>query len=77
MPSMKRNTAVENPPSSRLALFAIASNTGCTSDGELAITLRMSAVAVCRSSASCVSLNSRAFSIAITAWSAKVCRSST
>ncbi len=51
---------------------AIASNTGCTSDGELAITFRMSAVAVCRSSASCVSLNSRTFSIAITAWSAKV-----
>ena len=51
----------------------IASNTGCTSDGELAITFRISAVAVCRSSASCVSLNSRAFSMAITAWSAKVC----
>ena len=50
----------------------MASNTGCTSDGELAITFRMSAVAVCRSSASCVSLNSRTFSIAITAWSAKV-----
>ena len=59
MPSRKRKTAVENPPISRLALVAIASNTGCTSDGELAITLRMSAVAVCRSSASLVSLNSR------------------
>ena len=58
---------------SRFALSAMASNTGCTSDGELAITFRMSAVAVCRSSASWVSLNSRAFSIAITAWSAKVC----
>ena len=54
---------------------AMASNTGCTSDGELAITFRMSAVAVCRSSASLVSLNSRAFSIAMTAWSAKVCSS--
>ena len=32
------------------------------------MTLRMSAVAVCRSSASCVSLNSRAFSIAISAY---------
>ncbi len=35
-------------------------------------TRRTSAVAVWRSSASCVSLNSRAFWIAITAWSAKV-----
>ena len=73
--SRKRKTAVEKPPSSRLALLAIASNTGVVSDGELAITFRMSDVAVCRSSASCVSLNSRVFSIAITAWSAKVCSS--
>ena len=35
------------------------------------ITFRISAVAVCRSSASFVSLNRRAFSIAITAWSAQ------
>ena len=34
--------------------------------------LRISAVAVCRSSASLVSLNKRTFSIAMTAWSAKV-----
>ena len=34
------------------ARCAIASNTGCTSEGELAMTFRMSAVAVCRSSAS-------------------------
>ena len=67
-----RATAVEKPPSRRLALLAMASNTGCTSDGELAITFRISAVAVWRSSASRVSLNSRTFSIAITAWSAKV-----
>ena len=40
------------------------------------ITRRMSAVAVCCSSASFVSLNSRTFSIAITAWAAKVSRSS-
>ena len=39
------------------------------------MTRSISAVAVCRSSASCVSLNSRTFSIAITAWSAKVCSS--
>ena len=60
-------------------LLTIASNTGCTSVGELLMTFRISAVAVCCSSASvssrfraCNSLKSRAFSIAITAWSAKV-----
>jgi hypothetical protein len=72
---MTRVTAAEWPPDSRLALSAMASNTGCTSDGELAITFRMSAVAVCRSSASLVSLNSRAFSIAMTACAAKFCSS--
>ena len=41
----------------------IASNTGCVSVAELLITRRISAVAVCCSSASCVSLNSRVFSI--------------
>src|SRR5262245_60063250 len=47
--------------------------------GERLITLRISAVAVCRSSASVSSrlrasssVNNRTFSIAITAWSAKV-----
>jgi hypothetical protein len=53
-PSMKRNTAVEKPPINRLALVAIASNTGYKSDGELAMTFRMSAVAV----ATAVSINS-------------------
>jgi len=48
------------------------SNTGLVSETELLITLRISAAAFCCSSASCVSLNSRAFWIAITAWSAKV-----
>ncbi len=37
------------------------------------MTFRISAVAVCRSSASLVSLNRCAFWIAITAWSAKLC----
>ena len=55
----------------------MASNTGCTSVSELLMTFRISAVAVCCSSASFVSLNSRTFSIAITAWSAKVCSSAT
>ena len=57
----------------------MASNTGWTSVGELLMTRRISLVAVCCSSASvssrlraCSSVNSRTFSIAITAWSAKV-----
>ena len=58
-----RKTAVEKPPSSRLALVAIASNTGRTSDGELAMTFNISAVAVCRSSASSRSRLSRATSV--------------
>src|ERR1700722_11162381 len=45
VPSMNRTTVQEKPPSSRFALSAIASNTGCTSDGELAMTLRISDVA--------------------------------
>ena len=56
-----------------------ASSTGWRSVGELEMTRRISPVAVCCSSASvssrlraCSSANSRAFSIAITAWSAKV-----
>ena len=55
----------------------MASKTGWTSVGELEMTRRISAVAVCCSSASLVSLNRRAFWIAITAWSAKVRSSST
>ena len=51
------------------------SNTGSVSATELLITCSTSAVAVCCSSASLVSLNRRTFSIAITAWSAKVCAS--
>src|SRR6266567_8792792 len=53
---MTRWTAVENPPISRLALIAIASNTGCTSLGELAMTFNISAVAACCSRASFRSL---------------------
>ena len=54
------------------AAVTIASKTGCTSAGELAMTFRISAVAVCRSSASRVSLNRRTFSMAMTACAAKV-----
>ena len=51
---------------------AMASNTGWRFEGDDAITFSTSAVAVCRASASLVSLNRRAFSMAMTAWSAKV-----
>ena len=57
-------------------------STGWISVGELAITRRIALVAVCCSNASVSwrlrvssSLNSRTFSMAITAWSAKVLRS--
>ena len=71
-PEARRRTASR-------AFAAIASNTGCTSVGEWLMTRRISLVAVCCSSASVrsrlrdsSSLNSRVFSIAMTAWSAKV-----
>ena len=59
------------------------SRTACRSNAERLMTFSTSAVAVCCCSASvrsrvraCTSSNSRTFSIAITAWSAKVCTSS-
>ena len=61
----------------RSQLSRILSNTGCVSATEPLITCSTSAVAVCCSSASLVSLNRRTFSIAITAWSAKVWSRST
>ena len=51
----------------RMACSAIASNTGWVSVGELAITFRISLVAVCCSNACFVSLNRRTFSMAMTA----------
>ncbi len=58
----------------RAALSVIASKTGCISVGELAMTPKISLVAVCCSRASarsrlrsCSSLNSRTFSIAMIA----------
>ena len=51
------------------ARCATASSTGCTSVGDSLMTPRTSAVAVCRSSATFVSLKRRTFSSAITAWS--------
>jgi hypothetical protein len=41
----------------------MTSNTGCTSVGDLAMTLRISAVAACRSSAIASSRRKRAFSM--------------
>ena len=52
----------------RSQLSRILSNTGAVSATELLITCSTSAVAVCCSSASLVSLNSRTFSMAMTAW---------
>ena len=56
-------------PHRRAASSATVSSTGWMSAGELAMTFRTSLVAVCCASASLVSLNSRAFSIAMSAWS--------
>jgi hypothetical protein len=53
------------------AFSNIASNTGVRSPGDELMTCNTSAVAVCGSKASRVSVMSRAFSIAITAWAAK------
>ena len=57
------------------AFSKIASNTGVRSPGEELMTCSTSAVAVCCSSASRVSVMRRAFSIAITACAAKFCSS--
>ena len=54
------------------AFSATTSSTGCKSVGELAMTPKISLVAVCCSSDSLSSWNRRTFSMAITAWSAKV-----
>ena len=68
----------------RMAFASIAWKTGSSSPGELLITPRTSDVAFCCSSNSVSSrvrasssLNSRVFSMAITAWSAKVRSSAT
>ena len=75
----RRKIETSLAPQSRAALSATTSITGWRSVGELEMTRRISAVAVCCSRASVSSrfrasssVNSRTFSIAITAWSAKV-----
>ena len=67
----------------RQAIFPIASNTGFKSLGEREMTVRTSPIAVWYSRLSissrvraCTSSNNRVFSIAMTAWSAKVLNSS-
>ena len=73
----------ESAPQSRVAVSTTVSSTGCTSKVERLMTLSTSLVAVWYSSDSsrsrvrgCNSPSSRAFSIAMTAWSAKVRTSS-
>ena len=67
----------------RVAFASMASNTGCSSPGELEMTFSTSVVAVCCSSDSLrssvrwrSSLSSRVFSMAMTACAAKFCTSS-
>ena len=67
----------------RTAFASMVSKTGSNSPGEFEMTCSTSEVAVCCSSSlgnsrvrACTSSNSRTFSIAITAWSAKVVTSS-
>ena len=61
---------------SRAQALRICSNTGAVSATDWLIAPRTSADAACCASASLVSLNRRTFSMAITAWSAKVWSSS-
>ena len=59
----------------RAAVSTSVSNTGPRSPGEELMTCNTSAVAVCCSKASRVSVKRRAFSIAMTACAAKFCNS--
>ena len=66
MPSITRVTLAARAPISFFALSAIAWNTGCASDGDAAMTFRISAVAICASRAS-ASSRSRSASAASSA----------
>ena len=76
-----RNTIARSASHSRPAFSASVWNTGCRSNVERLITLSNSLVAVCCSRAILTGIsayqNRRTFSMAITAWSAKVWRSAT
>jgi hypothetical protein len=70
-------------PQMRTVFSSIARKTGSNSPGELLMTLSISDVAVCCSSDSlssrvrcCSASKRRTFSMAMTAWSAKVCANS-
>src|SRR5215471_14738779 len=79
-----RKISARSASHSRTAFSASVSNTGCRSKDDCPITLSSSLVAVCCSSATrssvlrvSSSVNSRTFSMAMTAWSAKVWRRAT
>ena len=74
-PSYVSRIAESRTAKAAIAFSSIASNTGARSPGEELMTRNTSAVAVCCSNASRVSVISRAFSIAITACAAKFCSS--
>ncbi len=74
--SSTSSTSSSSPPNRCLQLSRILSNTGLVSATELLMTCSTSAAAFCCCSDSCVSLNSRTFSIAIAAWSANEVTSS-
>ena len=65
--AIERRMTASSASHKRAAFSATASSTGWISVGELAMTPRISLVAVCCSNDSLSSLNSRTFSIAITA----------
>jgi hypothetical protein len=73
----------QSAPHNRTAVSEMESTTGCNASGEREMTARTSDVAVWYSRLSvssfvrvCSASNSRVFSMAITAWSAKVLTSS-
>ncbi len=79
-PPLSRKMAASSVSQNLAALSTTTSSTGWMSVGEVAITRRMSPVAVCCSRASetsllraCTSSRRRAFSMAMAAWAAKVC----
>ena len=71
--SSRIKIATRSQSTSRSPARTISSNTGVTSVGDPLMTSRMLALAVWRASEDCVSLNSCAFWMAMTAWSAKLC----
>jgi len=75
-PTIRRNMFALSARQSRAAEPTSVSNTVCRSKVERLMTLSTSAVAVCRSNDCRSSVSSRAFSMAMTAWSANVATNS-